>query len=56
MSLVHSRVTPTSDSNPESVEVCHGAICGNNDTNRASDFASPDVSKVTQEYDGAVTT
>ena len=55
-SLKHSRVTATSDSNPVSSEVCHGAICGNNDTNRASDFASPDVSKGTQEYDSAATT
>ncbi|KAI0220546.1 hypothetical protein LSAT2_027961 [Lamellibrachia satsuma] len=55
-SLEHSRVTATSDSNPVSSEVCHGAICSNNDTNRASDFASPHVSKVTQEYDGAATT
>ncbi|KAI0226788.1 hypothetical protein LSAT2_022754 [Lamellibrachia satsuma] len=55
-SLEHSRVTATSDSNPVTSEVCHGAICSNNDTNRASDFASPDVSKVTQEYDGAATT
>ena len=55
-SFKHSRVTPTSDNNLIAENLCHDATCGNNGTNRASDIASPDVSKVTQEYDGAATT
>ena len=55
-SLEHSRVMSTSDSNPVSAEVCYCATCSNNDTNCAYGNASPDVSKVAQEYDGAATT